>query len=190
MKQIACAESKTEFSLTVLDALRFLQRAWFSVTATTISNCFRHAGCSVDIESRVSDQQQEENDDDDDIPLARPAGINFTEHANTDNDIPTTEPLTDDDIINEITSSMKETEEDSVEEDTITIEKPVPSLSAMVEITDTYQSYFEAQDGTEKLLSLLVKINIYFTRKQLKRKLNAKQTILISDLSGLVSFRE
>ncbi|CAG2193976.1 unnamed protein product [Mytilus edulis] len=80
--------------------------------------------CSVDIESRVSDQHQEENDDDDDIPLARPAGINFTEHANTDNDIPTTEPLTDDDIINEITSSMKETEEDSVEEDTITIKNP------------------------------------------------------------------
>ncbi|XP_052074066.1 tigger transposable element-derived protein 4-like [Mytilus californianus] len=104
MKQIACAESKTEFSLTVLDALRFLQRAWFSVTATTISNCFRHAGFSVDIESRVSDQQDEEDDDDDDIPLARLAGINFTEYANIDNDIPTTEPLTDDDIINEITS--------------------------------------------------------------------------------------
>ncbi|CAC5399120.1 Receptor-type tyrosine-protein phosphatase T,Tyrosine-protein phosphatase non-receptor type 22,Receptor-type tyrosine-protein phosphatase kappa,Receptor-type tyrosine-protein phosphatase F,Tyrosine-protein phosphatase 99A,Tyrosine-protein phosphatase Lar,Receptor-type tyrosine-protein phosphatase alpha,Receptor-type tyrosine-protein phosphatase epsilon,Receptor-type tyrosine-protein phosphatase gamma,Receptor-type tyrosine-protein phosphatase N2,Receptor-type tyrosine-protein phosphatase U,Receptor-type ty len=177
MKQIACAESKTKFSLTVLDALRFLQRAWFSVTATTISNCFRRAGFSVDIESGVSDQQEEEeDDDDDDIPLARLAGINFTEYANIDNDIPTTEPLTDDDIINEITSSMKETEEDSDEDDTIATEKPVPSLSAMVEMTDTYQSYFEAQDDTEELLPLLAKINNYFTRKQLKRNAGIGRT--------------
>lgn len=80
MKQIACAERKTEFSLTVLDALRFLHRAWFSVTATTISNCFRHACFSVDIEFGVSDQQEEE-DDDDDIPLAHLAGIHFTEYS-------------------------------------------------------------------------------------------------------------
>ena len=187
MKQITCAEKKIEFNLTVLDALRLLQQAWFNVTPTTISSCFRHAGFQV---SNITNTPEEVDDDDDDIPLAHLVGLNFTDYANADNDVPTTEPITEDDIISEITASKRETtEEESDDDDPVQEEKPIPSLHALVDMTETYQLYFEAQDDAEEFLPLFAKLNNYFTKKQLKKKLNAKQTTLSSDLSGLVSFR-
>ena len=125
------------------------------------------------------------------IPLAQLAGINFKQYANIDNDIPTTEPLTDDDIINQITDTQTTTEHDSDDDESSVPDKPIPSLSSMLEMTDTYQTYFEAQDDTADILPLVAKLNDYFTRKQLKKKLNAKQTTLTKDFAtGLSSFRE
>jgi len=100
LKQITYAEKKKDFVITVLDALRLLQQAWTSVTPTTITNCFRHAG--------FSHQTPETENEDGDIPLARLAGLDFTDYTSVDNAIPTTETLTDDDIIEEITTRVFE----------------------------------------------------------------------------------
>ena len=42
-KKIRAVDNKTDFTISVLDALRMLSQAWGSVTSKTISNCFRHA---------------------------------------------------------------------------------------------------------------------------------------------------
>ena len=146
--------------------------------------------CSFTTDSMATVTQEEE-DDDDDIPLAQLAGINFREYANVDSDIPCTKPLTDDDIINQITDTQTTTEQDSDDDELNVPENPIPTLASMTDMTETYQSYFEAQDDTEDFLPLVAKLNDYFTRKQLKKKLNAKQTTLTSDFAtGLSLFRE
>ena len=187
MRQISCVEKKTDFTMTVLDALRFIQQAWYSVTTTTISNCFKHAGFTTD--NTTTDVQDEDNDDDD-IPLARLAGLNFADFVSADNEIPTTEPLTEDDIIEEISTrkdcdAASESDDDESEQEVT----PIPSVSAMIDMTDSYQSYFEAQDDAAELLQLLAKFNNYLTGKQLKKKLQARQTTLTSDITSFVSFR-
>jgi len=124
LKQITYAEKKKDFVITVLDALRLLQQAWTSVTPTTITNCFRHA--------RFSHQTPEtENEDSDEeyvnIPLARLAGLNFADYTSVDNAIPTTETLTDDDIIEEITASKDSSDTiESDDDEQQTEEKQVP----------------------------------------------------------------
>ena len=47
LSQIKAIETKCEFSVNVLDGLRFLQQAWECVSPVTIANCFRHAGFSI-----------------------------------------------------------------------------------------------------------------------------------------------
>lgn len=46
-KKIRAIDTKTEFVINVLDALRMLNHAWSNVTSTTIANCYRHAGFQV-----------------------------------------------------------------------------------------------------------------------------------------------
>ena len=104
--------------------------------------------------------------------------------------IPTTEPPTEDDIIEEISTrkdcdAAPESDDDEPEQEVT----PIPSLSAMIDMTDSYQSYFEAQDDAAELLQLLAKFNNYLTKKQLKKKLQARQTTLTSDITSFVSFR-
>lgn len=188
MKQISAAEKKIDFNISILDALRLVQRSWYAVTPTTISNCFRHAGFTTD--TPAQQPTSDDSDDDDDIPLAHLAGLNFADYVSADNNTPTTEPLTEDDIIDGIMSKKQEDTPDSDDDEPITHEeKPVPSLSAMLDMSDTYQSYFETQDDAAEFLPLLAKCHNYLVKKQLKKKLNAKQCTFSSDISGLVSFR-
>ena len=42
-QRILAIDSGTEFSFNLLDAVHLLRQAWDNVTASTISNCFRHA---------------------------------------------------------------------------------------------------------------------------------------------------
>jgi len=168
-KQITYTEKKKNFVITVLDAL---QQAWASVTPTTINNCFRFPHQTPETDNEDSDEE------DDDIPLARLAGLNFADYTSVDNAIPTTETLTDDDIMEEITTSKDPSDTIESDDEQQTEEKPVPTLTTVIEMTESYQAYFESQDDTEELLPLLAKFNNCLARKQLKKKLHAKQSTL------------
>lgn len=47
-QRILAIDSGTEFSFNLLDSVYLLRQAWNNVTATTISNCFRHAKFTFD----------------------------------------------------------------------------------------------------------------------------------------------
>jgi hypothetical protein len=48
LKMIEDIENQVESKITVLDAMIILNKTWYNVTSTGISNCVRHAGfCDV-----------------------------------------------------------------------------------------------------------------------------------------------
>ena len=44
LRMIKCIDMKEVYSVNLLDAVRFVSKAWERVTEETIQNCFRHAG--------------------------------------------------------------------------------------------------------------------------------------------------
>jgi hypothetical protein len=73
LRMIECTEKKHDHTVTLLDAIRCVEKAWRRVTEKTTRNCFRHAGISsgeqegVDVTEKEDDV--DDDDDDDDLPL-------------------------------------------------------------------------------------------------------------------------
>ena len=97
----------------MLDAVRFVHKAWECITEKAIGNCFRHAGIiqeeevSTEIECSVATTEEDEND----LPLSewvrRIDSVNFAScdldgFSSVDGDILTTETLTAEDIVTEV----------------------------------------------------------------------------------------
>ena len=100
------AIDEKEFTISVLDVMRLMQQAWEIVQPKTISNCFRHADfCCTDTSNDATEATPEIDDDsEDDIPLAILAQLGLTtttlqDYMIVDDSLPTSERLTDDDII-------------------------------------------------------------------------------------------
>ena len=67
LRMIACTDKKDVNSVNLLDAVRFVHKAWERVTEKTILNCFHHAGIiqeevSTEIECSVATTEEDEND--------------------------------------------------------------------------------------------------------------------------------
>lgn len=129
-KQITYIEKKKTFVIIVLDALKLLQKAWTSITPTTIR--LPHQTPETD--------NEDSDEEDDDIPLTRLDGLNFAEYTSVDNTIPT-ETLTDDDIIEDITAGKDSPDTiESDDDEQQTEEKSVPNLNTFIEMTESYQA--------------------------------------------------
>ena len=66
-----CIDKKEVYSVNLLDAVRFVHKAWEHITKKTIRNCFRHAGIiqedvSIEIECSIATTEEDE----DDLPLS------------------------------------------------------------------------------------------------------------------------
>ena len=62
-KQIRCMDNNTDFTVTLLDALRFLRRAWSQVKPETIANCYSHAGFKLDTMPAPAPLADDDEDD-------------------------------------------------------------------------------------------------------------------------------
>ena len=119
-RKLLTINTKTDFTLTVLDALRILHQAWRSATAKTIANCYRHAGFDVTSEPRPdADNDSDSNDDDptDDIPHARllniAPGVSMIDFVTADDNVPTCADFSDDDIVDSFVSARNPENNDS-----------------------------------------------------------------------------
>ncbi|XP_053391040.1 tigger transposable element-derived protein 4-like [Mercenaria mercenaria] len=110
LRQLSAIDNGHDFTLSVLYALRLLQQSWEFVTPTTITNCYRHAGFTLQI---IDDQGDDDDTDElDDIPLARLASMgtssellgSFSEFD--DNAATTSASATDSEIISQVTCEM------------------------------------------------------------------------------------
>lgn len=93
-------------SLSLLDAVHLLNKAWKSVSCSTIANCFHKAGFAI-----------EESEERDEIDV--PAGMTeeeFQEYVNHDNDLQPHHMPTEEEICEEF-MGVRESEEDEYEED-------------------------------------------------------------------------
>ncbi|XP_065356173.1 tigger transposable element-derived protein 6-like [Calliphora vicina] len=133
-------------SINVLQGIRMAHKAWESVQKSTIFNCFATCGFverpNILITENVCIQDSEEW-------LILKNQLNLTEQfddfVNFDDNITSTESLTDDDIITSVTKQQDNA--DQGEEDTEEIETIISAKEAKI-IVGKLQTFLEAQDST------------------------------------------
>jgi hypothetical protein len=104
-KHVEALDKGTEFNINVLDALIEAQSAWSKVKQETIANCWLHMSFR-EYEKPISNEVVEHK------------GLTneeFEEFIDIDNDVLTTEQITDEDIINEIQPPVVESESEEEE---------------------------------------------------------------------------
>ncbi|KAJ3622373.1 hypothetical protein MTP99_002888 [Tenebrio molitor] len=99
-------EEKKRSTISLLDAVNYIHKAWSLVETKTIKNCFQHAKW-----------RQEDFDEDDDLPLAEWINIQTDEISGSEDNaflnfgenIATCASLTDEEIIEEVYNENKNT---------------------------------------------------------------------------------
>ncbi|KAJ8889251.1 hypothetical protein PR048_008749 [Dryococelus australis] len=96
-------KKKQDYTFTLLDAIRFIEKAWRLVTTKTIQNCFQHARILSTQELNGTENEDDTNNDDD-LPLTEwlqkvkcneLGQYNSEAYATIDDDVITTEGKTD-----------------------------------------------------------------------------------------------
>ncbi len=125
-------------------AIEMSVRAWNDVSPTTISKCFRKAGFHAARETGIAEadtpdvaeepQPQVDRNLWDTLQDELGFTVTFVEYVNCDEDVPTTEPMTDETIIESVLRESQresaEPEEEEEEDDT-----PLPPKAANTELT-------------------------------------------------------
>jgi hypothetical protein len=179
-----CIEKKQDHAVTLLDAIRCIEKAWRQVTdrTTRIHNCFRHAGIlsaqGVNVTENEDDVEVEAATaaaaaDDDDLPLSEwvrkidcdvLGHYNYDKYATIDDGIVTTEAQTDEDIVREVRNKNgkldpeqeEEDKDEEVEEEKA--EVPAPSVSEALEAIRVVNRFYEARAGSSKIVSQIMGI--------------------------------
>lgn len=191
LRQLSAIDAHTEFTISLLDAMRLLQQAWQSVTPATIRNCYRHAGFLVS--EPATSETADDIDELDDIPLARLAGMGTSssvlqEFVNfADDDATTSGMVTDEEIImqtlekRECTATTSSTDEDDNDDGE---SLPVPTISNGFNAIAILRQVFESLADTEREASMLCSLSRRLVRENFTRTKSMKQS-LIADVSGL-----
>jgi len=186
-KKIRSVDTKTEFSITVLDALRMLNNAWGKVTPTTIYNCYKHAGFqSID----VPDNSDEE-DIDDDIPLAQlcKTGLSFTvnvdDYTTVDDNVLTSATRSDEDIIQDIFASRNSSESvhSDEEQEPVPIKPSTTSVLSAIDVISAHLEYLHNSNSAVQkfndVSNFIMKehlVNVYTKQSDISSFFNTKCT--------------
>ncbi|XP_044591863.1 tigger transposable element-derived protein 6-like isoform X2 [Cotesia glomerata] len=153
---VKCIEDNVSAEINILQAMRFDRKAWFSVSKTTIANCFRKSGFKLhafDSQGNEQEQEKETTTISDDVwALAindDNQQLQFNEYVNIDEDVMTSGELTDNDIVSAAISPI-ETEEEKEEEEEATVEKV--SKSDAEKALWTLHKYFEFSNINDKTI--------------------------------------
>ena len=169
-KNIEALDNGTEFSLSLLEALREAQRAWPKVTPETTSNCWLH------IAFREYGSPKEFIAPENDQPGL--SGEEFEEYIHVDDELITSEIPSDEDIVQEVrgTQNGEESDQDEgeVEDD------PIPSNREMKEMCRKMRRYIEALKKTQGELESLTNIEILVN----KTTDGSKKQVNISDFTN------
>lgn len=208
MKTIENMENQaTNTSINVLEAIRYLDRAWKNVTQTTIQNCFKHAGfvignAGAEENSDNAEDNPEKFDEEDEIPLGELARIvnlgnlpDIMDYVNVDNCLVTSEIPTDAEIVAAASTSSGATElESTIAESDSDSDCSVNSTTSVnVSLTEAMKSvqnlrkFFESKANIEySTFGLLSKLEnvIDSVAKRDKRQLKITEFMCVSKMSG------
>jgi len=180
-------ERKQEFAINVYNAIVFIHRAWRTVTAHTIQNCYRKAGF-------VNDQQTDVSDDssDDDIPLVylrdswkkaldgtgTQCDLDFDEYVRVDDNVVVAERPSDDDIVSKI-MNKDDVEESDEESDILPADTDTPiSHATAADCLVTLRRYIYSQENvSEKVFNCVSDLDSFM----LKQRSQCLQQPKISD---------
>ena len=183
LRHVQAIDDNTDLHITVLDALRLLNYAWKSVKPTTISNCFSHSGFkSADITPSDLDEE------DDNIPLAQltKLPVPFDQYTAVDDNVPTSELLTDQDIVDDIVQTRQQPNDDESDDDDEPQQTtPTPTAKMAVKACQILTAFLESKDNTTALLNHLMPVTDFVTRAELVLKFQQlKITDYFSDIAS------
>ena len=192
LRQMKAIDEKKEFTISLLDAMRLMQQALEMVQPRTIANCFRQANFQCPDSSNDVTETNSGTDDDpeDDIPLARLAQLGLStatiqDYMTVDDNLPTSERLTDNDIINDIISSRFTESQDAddnaddnenIDADRRDTELPT-SLSEAMDACAKLQNYFEQCEHSDDFLISLGRMTDVLMKQDFKKRCG-KQTLI------------
>lgn len=177
--RLVAYETKSDFNIDLLTALRLLKKSWNSVSSETISNCFRHANF---VPQNATDCEtpdvQEVTDSGNVWERLRNAGLipdefSFEDFVATDSDvavreIPSEESILAGGIFNQ-SDGVSEEEYDAHEE----VQVSPPSTKEAVEMIRRLQLFFECRpEDNHECMTILMKLEssvhdmILFKKKQ------------------------
>ncbi|XP_060868646.1 tigger transposable element-derived protein 4-like [Metopolophium dirhodum] len=133
-------ENKIEANISVLDGILMIFKAWGKVSEITRRNCFRHAGFNNAIPQQTVQGEQEED-------ISFP---NINEYVNFDNDVLTSEPLSDQEIISSLINQPGEPEEDDNSEETDTPDGDL-SINAVFNAAKMLANYMALNNVSPKI---------------------------------------
>lgn len=121
-----------------------------------------------------------DDDPDDDIPLAAlRLRVPFEDYASVDQDVVTSETVTDIAIVDSILDARNQEKEDSEEEDVQDPEPPAkPSIEQMQNAIDLMRTWIEMTENTADLLLGFQKIERRVAAEDFKRMFKKKQSCL------------
>ena len=185
LQQLKAYEDTTEPAvISVLDALRLLSKAWANVTAKTITNCFRHANfTSEQPADPYSEVDDDEDDPEDDIPLAAlRLRVPFEEYANVDQELTTSEAVSDNAIVNSILEARKEDNEESDEDEDVQDQPAArrPSTTEIQQAIEVMRRWIETTENTSDLLPGLQKFERRVETEDYRRLLSKQQSVITS----------
>ena len=152
---VVAIDNNELFSINVLDALRILHTAWDKVTKQTIANYFHHAGftdsnrISADTTCPSSNSESMAMEcTDEAVTSSLLVGMGFTDFVSVDNDVVTTEVMSDDDIIESLSYNPNpELEEE--EDDSNPLPPPPTATNARIALA-VIRHFFEAQQDSHQ----------------------------------------
>lgn len=160
----------------VLQAMRFARKAWFSVTKTTIANCFKKCGFKSELTVAESLQEEDENFgiDLEDWNLAISNDNNqqptFQDFINVDDGLIVSGELNEGDIVHAFSSSSLEDEEED-DEKSAEVNLVKISKREAVKALETLHSYFEMSSiGDQSIFDKIYNIEKHLMADSSKRQ--------------------
>lgn len=154
------ADGEFKWTVTLLDAVAMISKAWDKVTQKTIANCFTHSGLGVNI----STEDDPNYDEEDEIPLAQLIKENsnieqilstdqWEEFLHIDDHLPTSDLPNDEDICEGLfPQNHEEAEGDDQEENEVEEFHP-PTIQQAITATKTLRNFVCFGNGDQTLLN-------------------------------------
>ncbi|CAG9566413.1 unnamed protein product [Danaus chrysippus] len=136
--------SSTPFAVNILDGIEMLTTAWARVTADTIKKCFSHAGFGKF--STINTNDEDSDDEMDNLPLARlssaePTVTDWETYVNIDDQVITTDNLTDNEIIESVLQTQEQEHEDEEHEEEDCNVNEIPTIRDALCAITTLKKY-------------------------------------------------
>ena len=183
-KMIAAVDEGKDYSVTLLNALHFLNSAWNAVTQDTVANCFKKGGffkqSSEVIPANVTTVDEEMTEQ---ILYLQQRGVHGLDsvtpesYITFDDSLETMEELTTKSIAEQVQAqkhSLEPIEEEEEEED-CDDEVPVPVTLAEAEnCTEKLRRFFQSKDATHDFFRMLDQMEGFTSQL----RMSSKQTVL------------
>lgn len=167
LKIMELQESSITKAISILEGINLLSFAWETISSETIRNCFRHAGL-VKSSNESVDCDQEDN-----LPLSDWLRIQnmldsnkFDDYINIDEEVITTEELSDNDLMKQLQNQEETDEELQDDEEAETVVTTEEALGCIRKL----KNFFQQEDVNDEIFSNLNKIHLLIQNKYIANR--------------------